>query len=125
MGDAAMSTAQQTKDKARPGKSGEEKAARRGGGQAETTAKARSSGVTVPVPIVIPRLKVYHPPVLGPSSIGQAGRSVAGRLPPPERLAFYGGLGAAAVFGVIGWPVAAAIGVGTAIARRARAGDQR
>jgi hypothetical protein len=119
-----MSTAQQTKGKARPGKSGKEKAARRGGGQAETTTKAGSSGISVPVPIVIPRLKVYHPPVLGPSSVGQAGRSVAGRLPPPERLAFYGGLGAAAVVGVIGWPVAAAIGVGTAIARRARPGDQ-
>jgi hypothetical protein len=122
MGGAAMTTAQQAKDKARPGKGGKQKAARQGGRQAATTAKAGSSGVTVPVPIVIPRLKVYHPPVLG--NIGQAGRSVAGRLPPPGRLAFYGGRGAAAVFGVIGWPVAVAIGAGTAIARRARAGDQ-
>lgn len=119
-----MTTAQQTKGKARPGKRGKQRAARQGGGQAETVAKAGSSGVTVPVPILIPRLKVYHPPVLGSSSVGQAGRSVAGRLPPPGRLAFYGGRGAAAVFGVIGWPVAVAIGAGTAIARRPRAGDQ-
>ena len=123
-GDAAMTTAQQTKGKARPGRGGKQKAARQGGRQAATMAKASGSGVTVPVPIVIPHLKVYHPPVLGPSSIRQAGRSVAGRLPPPGRLAFYGGRGAAAVFGVIGWPAAVAIGAGTAIARRARAGDQ-
>jgi hypothetical protein len=119
-----MSTAQQAKGKARPGRRGKQKAARRGGRQAETMAKVGGSGVTVPVPIVMPRLKVYHPPVLGPSSIGRAGRSVVGRLPPPGRLAFYGGRGAAAVFGVIGWPVAVAIGAGGAIARRARAGDR-
>jgi hypothetical protein len=119
-----MATAQQTKDKARPEKGRKQKAARQGGGQAETTTKAGGGGVTVPVPIVIPRVKVYHPSVLGPSRVGRAGRSVAGRLPSPGRLAFYGGLGAAAVSGVIGWPVAVAIGAGTAIVRRARAGDQ-
>jgi hypothetical protein len=115
-----MTTAQQTKDKARPAKGGKQKAARQGRGKA----RASGDGVSVPVPIVIPRLKVYHLQVPGPSGIGQAGRSVTGRLPPPERLAFYGGLGAAAVFGVIDWPVAVAIGVGTAIARQARASDR-
>ncbi|TNY34677.1 hypothetical protein EIO00_22610 [Thermomonospora catenispora] len=50
--------------------------------------------------------------------MAEAGRSAASHLPPPERLAFYGGLGAMAAFNVISWPVAAAIGVGTAIARR-------
>ena len=52
------------------------------------------------------------------SYVGDAGRVVAGYLPPPERLAFYGGLGLAAVIGVIDWPVAAAIGIGAMIARR-------
>ena len=33
-------------------------------------------------------------------------------LPPPERVAYYGALGAMAIFGAIEWPVAAAIGVG-------------
>ena len=56
--------------------------------------------------------------VSGPSSKGPARRLMAGRLPPPKRLAFYGALGAAAVFGAIDWPVAAAIGIGTVLAGR-------
>ncbi|MEQ4717570.1 hypothetical protein [Nonomuraea sp. B19D2] len=39
-------------------------------------------------------------------------------LPAPERMAYYGALGALAVFGVLEWPVAAAIGAGTIIAQR-------
>ena len=42
------------------------------------------------------------------------------KMPPPERLAFYGGLGALAVVGAVEWPVAAAIGVATVVARRGR-----
>jgi hypothetical protein len=42
------------------------------------------------------------------------------RIPPPERLVFYGGLGALAVVGAVEWPVAAAIGVATMVARRGR-----
>ncbi|MFI7707323.1 hypothetical protein [Nonomuraea sp. NPDC049480] len=41
-------------------------------------------------------------------------------IPPPERIAYYGALGALAVFGVVDWPVAAAIGAGTIIAQRGR-----
>jgi hypothetical protein len=52
------------------------------------------------------------------SYVGDAGRLMAGYLPPPERLAFYGGLGLAATLGAIDWPVAAAVGLGTIIARR-------
>lgn len=43
-------------------------------------------------------------------------------LPPPERMLYYGALGALAVFGLVEWPVAAAIGAGTMIAQRARRG---
>jgi hypothetical protein len=49
-----------------------------------------------------------------------AGRSLVEHLPPREQLAYYGGLGVMAAFGVISWPVAAAIGVGIAVARHAR-----
>jgi hypothetical protein len=59
-----------------------------------------------------------HIPMPGMSYVGDAGRLMAGYLPPPERLAFYGGLGLAAVLGAIDWPVAAAVGLGTMIARR-------
>ncbi|MGI5158275.1 hypothetical protein [Microbispora sp. CA-102843] len=46
-------------------------------------------------------------------------------LPPPERIMYYGGLGALAVLGILEWPVAAAIGAGTLIAQRARSREQR
>ncbi|HLI36954.1 MAG TPA: hypothetical protein VKV80_06385 [Streptosporangiaceae bacterium] len=36
----------------------------------------------------------------------------------PERVLWYGGLGALAAFGVIDWPVAAVVGAGTYVARR-------
>jgi hypothetical protein len=52
--------------------------------------------------------------------MGQARQTLGRRLPPPDRLAFYGALAAGAVFGIIDWPVAAAIGLGTIIARRTR-----
>jgi hypothetical protein len=73
-------------------------------------------GVKVPIPVVTPHVKVLHVPV--PGSGGGARR-----LPPPDRLVFYGALGAMAVFDVISWPVAAAIGAGTVVARRARRSD--
>jgi len=38
------------------------------------------------------------------------------RLPEPQRLAFYGGLAALAVFGIVDWPVAAVLGVGHLLA---------
>lgn len=40
-------------------------------------------------------------------------------LPPPERIAYYGGLGLLAALGLMEWPVAAAIGAGTMLAARA------
>jgi hypothetical protein len=74
--------------------------------------------VDVPVPVLTPHVKTVHVPTPGISYVGDAGRLVVGYLPPPERLAFYGGLGIAAVLGAIDWPVAAATGLGTIIARR-------
>ena len=79
---------------------------------------AGGNGVNVPVPILTPHLKVLHVPAPGMTYVEDAGRVVAGYLPPPERLAFYGGLGLAAVLGAIDWPVAAAIGIGAMVARR-------
>jgi hypothetical protein len=83
-------------------------------------ATGEGNGVSVPVPVLTPHMKVLHVPAPGMSYVGDAGRLIAGYLPPPDRLMFYGGLGIAAVLGAIDWPVAAAIGVGTMIARRGR-----
>ncbi|RCV57608.1 hypothetical protein [Marinitenerispora sediminis] len=68
------------------------------------------------------RIHVPAPSVPSGQEVARAGRSVAEHLPSPGQCAYYTGLGALAVFGVIEWPVAAAIGVGTAVARRARGG---
>ncbi len=85
--------------------------------------KTRDDLLTLDLPLV--SLQVHRPhlslPHLGGPDAGQAVRAARAALPPPERVAYYGGLGALAVFGAISWPVAAAIGVGTVIASRARA----
>ncbi|WP_433476335.1 hypothetical protein ACQPZP_04355 [Spirillospora sp. CA-142024] len=82
-----------------------------------TTAGA---GVSLPVPVVTPHVKVYKVHVPGTGRAARASRATASHLPSRERLVFYGGLGAAAAFGAISWPVAAAVGIGTEIARRGR-----
>jgi hypothetical protein len=110
-----------TKQRAASGKTPARKttAAERG---REPRARARAAGeAVVPIPVITPRVKVLklHVPPPGMAYVEDAGRVMASYLPPPERLAFYGGLGAAAIFGIIDWPVAAAIGLGTVIARRA------
>jgi len=48
--------------------------------------------------------------------LGVAGGTLELDFPPPERLAFYGGLAAAAVIGAITWPMAVVAGVGHALA---------
>ncbi len=40
------------------------------------------------------------------------------RLPDPERLAYYGGLAALAVFGILDWPVAIVLGIGHVLAEQ-------
>jgi hypothetical protein len=75
---------------------------------------------TLPVPVVTPHMKVVHVPAPGMPDVAGAGRSLASHLPPRDQLAYYGGLGVMAAFGMLSWPAAAAIGVGIAIARHAR-----
>jgi hypothetical protein len=45
--------------------------------------------------------------------------TVQSYLPPPQQALYYGGLAALAAFEIIEWPVALAIGAGTAVIRRA------
>lgn len=99
----------------------------------ESAAETTSRKASVPVPIVTPHVSVHRvqipaPPMRLPVSgreMADAGKAVTSYLPPPDRLAYYAGLGALAAFGVVEWPVALAIGVGVGVARRAgRARDQ-
>jgi hypothetical protein len=50
--------------------------------------------------------------------LGDAARGARSMLPSRSSMLFYGGLAATAVVGAIEWPVAAAIGVGSALASR-------
>ncbi|WP_433501363.1 hypothetical protein ACQP1K_14190 [Sphaerimonospora sp. CA-214678] len=75
-----------------------------------------------PPDLRLPHIELPH---VSRHDVGQAVGIARTFLPPPERLAYYGGLGALAVFGLIDWPVAAAIGAGTMIAQRTRAQEQR
>jgi hypothetical protein len=109
-----MATTHATKDKTRPPTGARSKAGQRKSRTQHDDQAAH--GATIPVPV--PELHTLHVPV--PETMGQARQRLARQLPPPERLAFYGALAAGAVFGIIDWPVATAIGLGTIIARRAR-----
>jgi hypothetical protein len=75
--------------------------------------------LTIPVPLVLPRVRTVHIPVLGGGLLVGAVRGVRSRLPSPAVALFYSGLATTAAIGAISWPVAVAIGVGTAVSRRA------
>lgn len=64
-------------------------------------------------------------PHISGRDVGHAMEVARTFLPPPERIMYYGGLGALAALGILDWPVAAAIGAGTMIAQRAKAREQR
>ncbi|GAA0408317.1 hypothetical protein Acor_71920 [Acrocarpospora corrugata] len=65
-----------------------------------------------------PHMQLPHP---GKAEAQQAMRTAKSMMPTSERIVYYGGLGALAVLGVIEWPIAAAIGIGTMVASHARA----
>ncbi|GAA0330343.1 hypothetical protein GCM10010151_20230 [Actinoallomurus spadix] len=85
------------------------------------TTRTEEHGAALPVPVVTPHVKMLRIPLptRGFALVGDMGRVAAAYLPPRDRLMFYGGLAAAAAIGVLDWPVAAAVGVGTMVARRA------
>jgi hypothetical protein len=85
-------------------------------------APSHDAGATVTLPFVTAR---FHMPTLyGPRQVGQevgaALQGVRNLLPSRNRALYFGGLAALTVFQVIEWPVAAAIGVGTALATNSR-----
>lgn len=79
---------------------------------------------TVNLPFVTAQFRVpdVHPP--SREDIGAAARGARSMLPPTKSMLFFGGLAATAVVGVLEWPVAAAIGIGSALASRGAAEPQ-
>jgi hypothetical protein len=73
---------------------------------------------TVNLPFVTAQFRVpdVHPPSL--EELGWAVDGARSILPSGKSMMFFGGLAATAIAGVIEWPVAAAIGVGTALASK-------
>lgn len=81
------------------------------------TAK-QSQGTTVELPFVTAQ---FHKPDVhlpGREDFTSAAETVRSQLPSRDQALFYGGLAAGAAFSLIEWPVAVAIGVGTALVNR-------
>lgn len=95
-----------------------------GGSRTATAHNGHGSGEDRPHGLHMHTLHADLPiPYFTPGDLGANARAATSRLPslpglpPPRRLAFYGGLGALAVAGLVDWPVAVAIGAATVVAR--------
>lgn len=86
-----------------------------------SAARSATHGTTVQLPFVTAEFHRPDVQLPGRAELEGAIGAVRKNLPPPEQMVYYGGLAALAVFSVIEWPVAAAIGVGTAVAQHAAA----
>jgi hypothetical protein len=87
--------------------------------------RARSHGTRVDLPFV--SAEFHRPDVHLPSTqdVTAAAQVVRSQMPSPTHALFYGGLAAGAILSVIEWPVALAIGVGTALVSREPASTNR
>lgn len=99
--------------------------ARSGGGEltrtAETTGAEATGGgrtATLNLPFVTAQFRMPDLHVPSRDELGSAARGARSALPSRSSVLFYGGLAVTAAVGAIEWPVAAAIGVGSALASR-------
>jgi hypothetical protein len=90
---------------------------------AEQAQQEQPAGRTATLNLPFVTAQFRAPELHAPSreDLGAAARGARSMLPSGKSLLFYGGLAATAVAGVIEWPVAAAIGVGTALANQGAA----
>jgi hypothetical protein len=89
-----------------------------------STTETRAGGprtATLNLPFVTAQFRAPDLHVPSRQEIGSAARGARSMLPSRSSMLFYGGLAATAVVGAIEWPVAAAIGVGSALASRGAA----
>jgi len=89
-------------------------------GMAHDTQHAHTATVNMPFVTAQFRAPDLHLPK--PPEMGAALRRARTFLPSPQQALYYGGLGLMAAFELVEWPVAAAIGVGTALARSGTGG---
>ena len=90
----------------------------RAGGTTTRTGETGKRSATVNLPFVTAQFRV---PDLQPPSREELGwvlQTAQSMLPSGRTLLFFGGLTATAIAGIIEWPVAAAIGIGSALARQ-------
>lgn len=73
---------------------------------------------TVELPFVTAQFHAPEVRVPGREDVTSAANAVRSQLPSRDHALFYGALGLSAAFAVIDWPVALAIGVGTALVSR-------
>jgi hypothetical protein len=124
-------TDQRRKSATRRGQSPARSTTRQRGEQTETTTQRGRSAHTATVKLPFVTAQFRRPDVHLPDRDDLAGavntvrETVWENLPSREQMAYYGGLGLLAVFAVIEWPVAAAIGVGTLVAQRANERSSR
>jgi hypothetical protein len=71
----------------------------------------------------MPHVHMPSPP--GRAEVAAAAQTARSFLPPPREAVYYGGLTLLAAFEVIEWPVAAAVGIGTALMARGRESGQQ
>lgn len=85
---------------------------------AEPARRAGPRTATVNLPFVTAQFRApdLHMPSRG--ELGAAARGVTSFLPSPKAAMYFGGLAVTAALEIIEWPVAVAIGVGTALASR-------
>jgi hypothetical protein len=106
------------------------KAAGRSTAEAEQTERTgngearREPTATLDLPLVTMQFRAPHLHVPGRGDVEAVARGARSWLPEPKAALYFGALAVTAALGVIEWPVAAAIGVGMALASRGEANPQ-
>jgi hypothetical protein len=91
------------------------------GGETAPANGGQGRTATVNLPFVTATFRRPNVHLPRRENVNSAVRQAGNLLPSPKAALYYGGLVATAAAGLIEWPVAAAIGVGTALASRGEA----
>lgn len=122
-GQSSRSTAAAQSGKSgQKGQSGQTGRSGQSSGKADSSRSAeRTHEATVELPFVTAQFHAPDVHVPGREDLSSAANAVRSQLPSRDHALFYGALGLSAAFAMIDWPVALAIGVGTALVSRGSA----